>query len=121
MSQASQAANSREQAKPQAVTKAKRPRSNRFAKLWLHLANILRLTIKEMRSIRSDPIILVLVAFSFTVAVDAATGASTEATNLSLELSMKTILTYHAALRMASRHPLSSRRCRSKRRKSTRG
>ena len=84
MSQASQAADSREQAKPQAVTKAKRPRSNRFAKLWLHLANILRLTIKEMRSIRSDPIILVLVAFSFTVAVDAATGASTEATNLSV-------------------------------------
>ncbi|MGO8845888.1 MAG: ABC transporter permease [Steroidobacteraceae bacterium] len=37
-----------------------------------------------MRSIRSDPIILVLVAFSFTVAVDAATGASTEATNLSV-------------------------------------
>ena len=84
MSQASHAADSREQAKPQAVTKAKRPRSNRFAKLWLHLANILRLTIKEMRSIRSDPIILVLVAFSFTVAVDAATGASTEATNLSV-------------------------------------
>jgi ABC-2 type transport system permease protein len=84
MSQASQAADSRQQAKPQTVPKAKQPRSNRFVKLWLHLANILRLTIKEMRSIRSDPIILVLVAFSFTVAVDAATGASTEATNLSV-------------------------------------
>ena len=84
MSQTSQAADSREQAKPQAVTKAKQPRSHRFAKLWLHLANILRLTIKELRSVRSDPIILVLVAFSFTVAVDAATGASTEATNLSV-------------------------------------
>jgi ABC-2 type transport system permease protein len=86
MSQASQAADSRQQAKPQTVPKAKQPRSNRFVKLWLHLANILRLTIKEMRSIRSDPIILVLVAFSFTVAVDAATGASTEATNLSVAI-----------------------------------
>ena len=85
MSVASQAAESREQAKPHAVTKAKRPRSNRFAKLWLHLANIYRLTIKELRSIRSDPIMLVLVAYSFTVAIyAAATGASTEATNLSV-------------------------------------
>ena len=84
MSRASQTADSREPATPQAVTKAKRPGSNRFAKLWLHLDNIYRLTIKEMRSIRSDPVILVLVAFSFTVAVDAATGASTEATNLSV-------------------------------------
>ena len=50
----------------------------------MHLANIYRLTIKEMRSIRSDPIVLLLVAFSFTVAVDASTGASTEATNLSV-------------------------------------
>jgi hypothetical protein len=60
------------------------PWSNRFAKVGLHLSNIYRLTIKEMRSIRSDPIILALVAFSFTVAVDAATGASIEATNLSV-------------------------------------
>ncbi|HTV32806.1 MAG TPA: ABC transporter permease [Methylocella sp.] len=84
MSQSSRGADSREQAKPDAVTKAEQPRNHRFAKLWLHLANIYRLTIKEMRSIRADPIILVLVAFSFTVAVDAATGASTEATNLSV-------------------------------------
>jgi ABC-2 type transport system permease protein len=84
MSQASQTADSRKQAKPDAVTKAKPPRGHRFAELWLHLANTFRLTIKEMRSIRADPIILVLVAFSFTVAVDAATGASTEATNLSV-------------------------------------
>ncbi len=84
MSQASQTADSREQAKPHAVTKAKRPKSHRLAKLRLHLANIYRLMIKEMRSIRADPILLVLVAFSFTVAVDASTGASTEATNLSV-------------------------------------
>src|SRR6266542_1058779 len=64
---------------------AKRPGSNRFAKLRVHLANIYRLMIKELRSIRSDPIMLALVAYSFTVAIYAvATGASTEATNLSV-------------------------------------
>ncbi len=61
------------------------PRSGRFAKLRLHLANIYRLIIKELRSIRSDPIMLALVAYSFTIAIyAAATGASTEATNLSV-------------------------------------
>ena len=41
--------------------------------------------IKELRSIRSDPIMLALVAYSFTIAIYAvATGASTEATNLSV-------------------------------------
>ena len=41
--------------------------------------------IKELRSIRSDPIMLALVAYSFTFAIyAAATGASTEATNLSV-------------------------------------
>jgi ABC-2 type transport system permease protein len=84
MLQASQAPDSREQAKPHAVTKAKRPGSHRFAKLRLHLANLFQLTIKEMRSIRADAVVLALVAFSFTVAVEAATGASTEATNLSV-------------------------------------
>jgi ABC-2 type transport system permease protein len=60
----------------------KRKRSNAF---WRHVANIYRLTIKELRSIRSDPIMLVLVAYSFTFAIyAAATGASTEATNLSI-------------------------------------
>ena len=58
MSLASQAADAREQAAPQAVTQAEAARSNRFAKLRLHLANIYRLTIKELRSIRSDPIML---------------------------------------------------------------
>ncbi len=85
MSLASQVADSRQQGTPHVVTKAKRPGSNRFAKLALHLANIYRLVIKELRSIRSDPIMLVLVAYSFTVAIyAAATGASTEATNLSV-------------------------------------
>lgn len=84
MPRASQAAGTRKQAEPHEVTQAKPPMGHRFAKLWLHLANIFRLTIKEMRSIRADPIVLLLVAFSFTVAVEAATGASTEATNLSV-------------------------------------
>ncbi|WP_106797742.1 ABC transporter permease [Rhizobium sp. H4] len=56
-----------------------------MAKLRLHLANIFELVIKELRSIRADPIMLVLVAYIFTFAVyAAATGASTEATNLSV-------------------------------------
>ncbi len=69
----------------QGMTKAKRPRSNRLAKVRVHLANIYWLMIKELRSIRSDPIMLALVAYSFTIAIYAvATGASTEATNLSV-------------------------------------
>jgi len=84
MSGASQAAGAPEQS-TQGAIKAKRPGSNRFAKLRVHLANIYRLMIKELRSIRSDPIMLALVAYSFTVAIYAvATGASTEATNLSV-------------------------------------
>ena len=80
----SQAADSRQQPAPH-VTKAKRSGSHRFAKLRLHVANIYRLTIKELRSFRSDPIMLALVAYAFTVAIyAAATGASTEATNLSV-------------------------------------
>nr|WP_245444509.1 ABC transporter permease [Microvirga sp. KLBC 81] len=50
-----------------------------------HLANIFQLLIKELRSIRSDPILLVLVAYAFTFAIyAAATGARTEATNLAV-------------------------------------
>jgi ABC-2 type transport system permease protein len=72
-----------EQAKPNALTK--RSSSSRLAKLRLHLSNIYRLVIKELRSFRSDPIMLLLVAYSFTIAIHAAaTGASTEATNLSV-------------------------------------
>ena len=77
----SQAADPAEQAAPQALTK----RPGRFARLQLHLANIYRLMIKELRSFRSDPIMMLLVAYSFTIAIyAAATGASTEATNLSI-------------------------------------
>jgi ABC-2 type transport system permease protein len=83
MSVANQAATAREQTTPEAATQ--RPRSNRFAALRLHLANLYRLTIKELRSIRSDPTMLALVAYTFSFAVyAAATGASTEATNLSV-------------------------------------
>ncbi len=85
MSRTSQAADSREQGTPPLAMKAKRPGSSRIAKLWLHLVNVYRLTIKELRSIRSDPIMLALVAYSFTFAIyAAATGASTEAKNLSV-------------------------------------
>jgi ABC-2 type transport system permease protein len=67
------------------VTKLNRRRSDRLAKLRVHLANVYRLVIKELRSFRSDPIMLALVAYSFTLAIyAAATGASTEATNLSI-------------------------------------
>ena len=87
MSLASQAADSREQETPRAVTKTKRPGDNWLAKLRLHLANIYRLMIKELRSFRSDPVMLALVAYSFTIAIyAAATGASTEATNLSVAI-----------------------------------
>jgi ABC-2 type transport system permease protein len=85
MSAASGAAVPREGATPHAETLAGRPRRNAFAKLRLHLANIYRLMIKELRSFRSDPIMLALVVYSFTIAIHAAaTGASTEATNLSV-------------------------------------
>jgi ABC-2 type transport system permease protein len=79
------AASGRDQAAVQAATGRKQPESNRLAKLRPHLANIYRLVIKELRSIRSDPIMLALVAYTFTFAIyAAATGASTEATNLSI-------------------------------------
>jgi ABC-2 type transport system permease protein len=85
MSGESHAADTRELPATQAATQAKGPGSNRFAGLRLHLENIYRLMIKELRSFRSDPIMLLLVAYSFTIAIyAAATGASTEATNLSV-------------------------------------
>src|SRR5215471_10299765 len=53
--------------------------------LFTHIINILRLTIKELRSIRADPMMLVLVAYTFSVAVyTVATGASTEAKDLTV-------------------------------------
>ena len=87
MSAARETAEIREQAALQAVSKANRPKSTQLAKLRRHLANIYRLMIKELRGIRSDPIMLALVAYSFTLAIYAvATGASTEATNLSVAI-----------------------------------
>ena len=53
--------------------------------LRVHIQNIYRLIIKELRSIRADPMILVLVAYAFSVAVYmVATGASTEARDLTI-------------------------------------
>jgi ABC-2 type transport system permease protein len=50
-----------------------------------HVVNIFRLIVKELRSIRADPTMLVLVAYAFTISVNTvATGAVTEATNLSV-------------------------------------
>ena len=79
----SPAADSGQQATPHTLTR--QPGIHRLTNLRLHLANIYRLMIKELRSFRSDPIMLLLVAYSFTIAIyAAATGASTEATNLSI-------------------------------------
>ena len=50
-----------------------------------HVVNVLRLVVKELRSIRADPTMLVLVAYAFSISVNTvATGAVTEATNLSV-------------------------------------
>jgi ABC-2 type transport system permease protein len=62
-----------------------RPAIGGFAKLRLHVSNIYRLIIKELYGVRSDPVMLALVAYSFTIAIYAiATGAKVEATNLSV-------------------------------------
>jgi len=53
--------------------------------LLAHLLNVHHLVVKELRSIRADPIMLILVAYAFSIAVyTVATGASTEATNLTV-------------------------------------
>ncbi len=50
-----------------------------------HIANVYHLIIKELRSIRADPVMLFLVIYSFSISVNTvATGAVTEATNLSV-------------------------------------
>jgi ABC-2 type transport system permease protein len=57
----------------------------RRARLLTHLVNVYRLAVKELRSIRADPMMLVLVAYTFTAAVyTVATGASTEAKDLTV-------------------------------------
>jgi len=53
--------------------------------LLTHAVNIFRLAVKELRSIRADPMMLVLVAYTFSIAVyTVATGASTEAKDLTV-------------------------------------
>jgi ABC-2 type transport system permease protein len=53
--------------------------------LLAHLLNVYHLVVKELRSIRADPIMLILVAYAFSIAVyTVATGASTEANNLTV-------------------------------------
>jgi ABC-2 type transport system permease protein len=50
-----------------------------------HLVNVYRLVVKELRSIRADPTMLILVAYAFSVSVyTVATGASTEAKDLTV-------------------------------------
>jgi hypothetical protein len=61
------------------------PPQGRQARLPVHVQNIYRLVIKELRSIRADPMMLILVAYAFSVAVyTVATGASTEARDLTV-------------------------------------
>jgi ABC-2 type transport system permease protein len=85
MSPASQKANSQRQPPLQQQAALQETKATGFASLGGHVANIYRLMIKELRSIRADAIMPLLVAYSFTIAIYAvATGASTEATNLSV-------------------------------------
>ena len=61
------------------------PAQQPLSGLRVHLANIWQLVIKELRSIRADPVMLILLVYSFSIAVyTVATGASTEAKNLSV-------------------------------------
>jgi ABC-2 type transport system permease protein len=61
------------------------PAQGRTPGLRAHIQNVYRLVIKELRSIRADPMMLVLVAYAFSVAVYmVATGASTEARDLTI-------------------------------------
>ncbi len=50
-----------------------------------HIVNVVKLVVKELRSIRADPTMLVLVAYAFSISVNTvATGAVTDATNMSV-------------------------------------
>ncbi|SIR39825.1 MULTISPECIES: ABC transporter permease [unclassified Bosea (in: a-proteobacteria)] len=56
-----------------------------MAALVIHLQNILRLVVKELRSLRADPIMLVLVVYAFTIAVyTVANGVKLEARDLTI-------------------------------------
>ena len=51
----------------------------------LRLANVFRLGVKELYSLRADPILLVMIVYAFTFAVHAqATGAKTEVENVAV-------------------------------------
>jgi ABC-2 type transport system permease protein len=85
MPSAGQDANLQKAATLQGATASRSSRTKGFAGLGGHAANVYRLMIKELRSIRADAIMPALVAYTFTIAIYAvATGASTEATNLSV-------------------------------------
>ena len=43
-----------------------RPAQGRTAELFSHVLNIYRLVIKELRSIRADPMMLILVVYTFS-------------------------------------------------------
>jgi ABC-2 type transport system permease protein len=61
------------------------PAQGKALGLRAHIQNVYRLVIKELRSIRADPMMLALVAYAFSVAVyTVATGASTEARDLTI-------------------------------------
>jgi ABC-2 type transport system permease protein len=78
MSPASQEATSQKEATPRKAQARRR-------RLGANFFNIYRLVIKELRSIRSDPVMLILVVYAFSIAVyTVGIGVSTEATNLSV-------------------------------------
>jgi ABC-2 type transport system permease protein len=73
------------QALPQSSPSAPRLADARPLTFADHVTNIFRLVIKELRSIRADPVMLILVVYAFTISVNTvASGAVTEATNLSV-------------------------------------
>src|SRR6516162_3074652 len=85
MPAAGQAATAQNSPPSHAAATPRAPKAKGFAGLGGHLVNIYRLMIKELRSIRADRIMPVLVAYTFTIAIySVATGASTEATNLAV-------------------------------------
>jgi ABC-2 type transport system permease protein len=60
-------------------------RRRRGSAFGRHLANLYRLVIKELRSIRADPLMLILMLYAFTIAVyTVTTGASTEVRDMTV-------------------------------------
>lgn len=56
-----------------------------MAGIATHVQNILRLVVKELRSIRADPVMLILVAYTFSIAVyTVATSVKLEARDLTI-------------------------------------